>query len=68
MDRFSELLRVLFLIIVYGVSYSTQVLYPYGLTAGDVQLRTAYAIASEGIPLRVPVKFYNETYDTIFVS
>ncbi|VVC26101.1 Hypothetical protein CINCED_3A019659 [Cinara cedri] len=68
MDRFSELVRVLFFLIVYGVSYSTQVLYPYGPTAGDVQLRTAYSIASEGIPLRVPVKFYNDTYDTIFVN
>lgn len=69
MDQFSELVRVFFVIIVFGVNYSTtQVVYPYGPTAGDAQLRVAYEVASAGIPLSVPVKFYNDTYDTIFVS
>lgn len=68
MDRFSELLRFFFLILVFRINISTQLVYPYGPTAGDTQLRVGYEVASPGIPLSVPVKFYNETYDTIFVS
>lgn len=68
MDQFSGLLRVLFLIFVFGVNYSTQVVYPYGPSAGDAQLRVAYEVASEAIRLSVPVKFYNDTFETIFVS
>lgn len=68
MDRFSVFTRLIFLITVIKVNYSTQVIYPYGPTAGDAQLRVGYEVASTGIPLSVPVKFYNDTYDTIFVS
>lgn len=68
MDLFSELARFLFLTIVLGVNYSTQAVYPYGPSFGDAQLPTDYGIASTGLPLRVPIKFYNDTYDTIFVS
>lgn len=69
MDQFSELVRFFFLIAAFGISCTgTQVVYPYGQTAGDAQLRVAYEVASPGIPLSVPVKFYNDTYDTIFVS
>ncbi|KAL5241702.1 hypothetical protein ACI65C_009112 [Semiaphis heraclei] len=68
MDRFSELLRFFLLIFIFGINSSTQLVYPYGPTAGDTQLRVGYEVASPGIPLSVPVKFYNETYDTIFVN
>lgn len=68
MDQFSGLVRFLFLIFVFGVNHSTQVVYPYGPSAGDAQLRVAYEVASEPIRLSVPVKFYNDTYETIFVS
>lgn len=67
MDQFSGLVW-LFIILVFGVNYSTQVVYPYGPTAGDSELRAAYEVSSPGIPLSVPVKFYNDTFDTIFVS
>lgn len=68
MDRFSELLWFFLLILVFGINSSTQLVYPYGPTARDTQLRVGYEVASPGIPLSVPVKFYNDTYDTIFVS
>lgn len=73
MDRFSVLLQFLFVLFISGINYSTskqphQVGYPYGPNVGDVQLRVGYEVASEGIQLSVPVKFYNESYNTIFVS
>lgn len=68
MDQFSVFVRLIFLITVIKVNYSIQVIYPYGPTAGDAQLRVGYEVASAGIPLSVPVNFYNDTYDTIFVS
>lgn len=68
MDRFTVLARFLFIVLAVGVNHSAQVVYPYGPTAGDSQLRAAYEVSSPGIPLGVPVKFYNDTYDTIFVS
>jgi len=68
MGQLSELVRFFIIIVVLRVNYSTQLVYPYGPTAGDGQLRSAYEVSSPGIPLSVPVKFYNDTYDTIFVS
>lgn len=68
MDRFSEFVRFFLILIVFGVNHSTQIGYPYGTTEGDSQLRSTYEVSSPGIPLSVPIKFYNDTYDTIFVS
>lgn len=73
MDRFSVFLQFLFFLFIFGINYSSskqphQVGYPYGPNVGDAQLRVGYEVASTGIQLSIPVKFYNESYDTIFVS
>lgn len=73
MDRFSVVLQFSFFLFIFGINHSSsrqshQVGYPYGPNVGDTQLRVGYEVASPGIQLSVPVKFYNESYNTIFVS
>ncbi|XP_050523369.1 nidogen isoform X2 [Daktulosphaira vitifoliae] len=68
MDRFGKRILVFTLFAVFGVSRSRQAIYPYGPSTGDSQLRIGYEVASPPVSLSVPIKFYNDTYDTVFIN